>query len=327
MARKTAPLPEAKTGALITVGGFNGKPSRLLEITITDSFRTLAMGGDKRVYDLCGMCDNHSGFRSGYAHVMGGICFHCNGGGIHSLYAETLEDAQKKVRRATARRNTEARKQEERMAKVAEEKAEYRALNAGQIDRVTAWLESRNLLEPMFIWDGNDDTYHAAQQTYDNARGDWYDRRDASVDGYAINLISDILNSVEYADAKKRPNAERWATCEKFMRQFEGKEEARRAEQESSRYAGEEGEKITITGKIIAAFDADTTFGFKTVYRTGYIIKGTGDYAGITLKWIASGAGQYKVDKGTEGTFTGKVKELSEYKGVKQTVVNYVKVS
>lgn len=325
MATKTAPLPEATTGEIVEVGGFrSGKPSKVLQIFITDAFRDLAMGGDKRIYELCGTCDT-SGFRSGFAHVMGGICFHCNGSGIHAVYADTLEDAQKKVRRATARRNTEARKAAERAAKYAEDKALYASQNAGQIQRVTEWLEARDLLEPSFTWNGNQDDYYTQEHAYNAELNDWFDRRDASADAYAIKLINDILGDIHMADAKERPTAARWATAEKFMRQYEGKEEARKAQQDASRYAGDIKEKVTITGKVAAIFDATATFGYNTSYRKGIIIKGTGADAGITFKWIASGATQYGVDVDDTVTITGTVKELAEYKGVKQTVVTRCK--
>lgn len=333
MARKTAPLPEVTTGNIITVGGFGGtRPSKLVEITIGD-LTYLGMGADKRIYSPCGMCDNSSGYRSAYQHVQSGLCWHCAGSGIHHLFAETLEDAQKRARRIMTRRATEARKQAEKMDQVAAEKAQYASENAGQIQRVTEWLTARDLLEPTMeytaaMW-GKDEAanraYQDAEHAYNLAMEAWYDRKDASADPYAVKLINDILGDIHMADAKKRPTAARWATAEKFMRQLEGKTEARKAEQDSSRYAGEEGEKIQITGKVIAIFDADATFGYTTTYRKGIIIKGTGEFAGITLKWIASGATQYGVDVNDMVDIKGTIKSLDEYKGVKQTVVTRCK--
>lgn len=330
MATKTAPLPEVETHGIITVGGFNGRTSKLVSLTIGD-ITFLAMGANRKVYSPCGMCDNSSGYRSAYRHVQGGLCWHCSGSGIHHLYADTLEDAQKKARRTMARRATEARKEAIRLEALAAEKAEYRALNAGPIARVTAWLAERNLLAPEIEWDGTNEGYYAAEKAYREADEAFYDRKAASADSWLISAINEILGDIHMADAKKRPNAARWAKCEEFIRKYEGKEEARQAERDGSRYAGEQGEKITITGRCIAAFDADTADKFgRSIYRTGYIIKGTGEYAGITLKWVASGNPLFSLEEGEvtnkEITISGKIKALSEYKGIKQTVVFYCKV-
>lgn len=324
MARKTAPLPEVTTGNIITVGGFGGtRASKLVEITIGD-ITFLGLGADKRVYAPCGMCDDSSGYRSAYRHVQSGLCWHCAGSGIHHLYAETLEDAQKKARRTMARRATEARKEAERLEKLADEKAAYRAQYAAEITRVTEWLESRNLLEPgrrVGEYAGLD--YAEMERVYHTELYAWCDRRDASVDSWLISTINDILGDINNGDAHKRPNAARWAQAEKFIREYEGKEEARQAEAESSRYAAEdEGVKVTVTGKITFVHGYDTDYG----YTRMVIIKGTGQDAGITVKWAGTAKAIWDLEQDQEVVITGTVKALAEYKGVAQTVLTRCKI-
>lgn len=85
----------------------------------------------------------------------------------------------------------------------------------------------------------------------------------------------------------------------------------------ASRYAGEVGSKVRVTGVVRVAMTTESMYGSKRFV----ILEGTGDDAGITLKMAGTSAVLWDVDKDDELTVAGTVKEHDVREGVRQTVV------
>lgn len=103
----------------------------------------------------------------------------------------------------------------------------------------------------------------------------------------------------------------------------------------SSEYLGEVGKKLSITVTLKKSFSFENTFGYHTA--TTYI-HNFEDADGNAIIWKTTNSlidytypedkpGHCEAHPFTTGTLTGTVKEHSEYKGVKQTVLTRCKVS
>lgn len=103
----------------------------------------------------------------------------------------------------------------------------------------------------------------------------------------------------------------------------------------ASEYLGEVGKKIAVAVTLKKSFSFENTFGYQT--STSYI-HNFEDAAGNVIIWKTTNSlieetypedkpGHYEAHPFTTGTLTGTVKEHSEYRGVKQTVLTRCKVS
>lgn len=115
------------------------------------------------------------------------------------------------------------------------------------------------------------------------------------------------------------------AEQEAINAEIKAKEEARKAEIEAqkaqSQYVGTVGEKITIEATLAFEASYQTQFGTTSIYSFK-------DAEGNTLVWKTSSslwAGEKVVMKGDKIRFTATIKEHSEYKGEKQTMLQRVR--
>lgn len=146
----------------------------------------------------------------------------------------------------------------------------------------------------------------------------WLSKEDTTF-GYMMNLKA--VADTEYVQAKHLGilvsavptyNRAMKALAEKQAREAKAAEEAAK-----SRYIGTTGEKFTrhiVDGKCVASWDS--------VYGTTFLYKFISD-SGEVIMWSTSN--YVDADKVVE--LTGKVKKHEEYRGVKQTVAYYCKVT
>jgi hypothetical protein len=94
--------------------------------------------------------------------------------------------------------------------------------------------------------------------------------------------------------------------------------------QKPSTYVGKVGEKVTLNGKVVFIQDYDTAFGYRTLVK----IVTTDDQM---VNWWASepsyqNGNAATIERGDEIRLSAKIKNHDEYKGTKQTTVNYGKI-
>lgn len=105
-------------------------------------------------------------------------------------------------------------------------------------------------------------------------------------------------------------------------------------EASASEYLGEVGKKLTIAATLKKSFSFENTFGYQT---TTTYIHNFEDAEGNVIIWKTTNSlieytcpedkpGHYEAHPFTTGVLAGTVKEHSEYKGIKQTVLTRCKV-
>ena len=125
--------------------------------------------------------------------------------------------------------------------------------------------------------------------------------------------------------ARAEREAEQKRIEEEQARKIREREEAINAQKAISQYVGEIGEKITINVVSEESFEFETQWGWTTCYTFK-------DADGNTFKWFTKAAlGKWDAEGNwvpamDNYTITAIVKDHSEYKGEKQTVLKNVKV-
>lgn len=150
---------------------------------------------------------------------------------------------------------------------------------------------------------------------------------------YTPEHEAELLKKREMEAEKKRAEYEAWLKAEEERiaeekRLAEEKQKAIEAQKAISQYQGEVGQKITV--KIVERHTAEfeTHFGYGTQYMNIHIMK---DAEGNVYTWkTQNGIGYWNdqdwISYDQEFTITGTIKEHSEYKGEKQTVLTRCKI-
>lgn len=258
------------------------------------------------------VCDRCGGQGASEAWKYTGLtCYKCGGSGRlvkPNVWKEYTPEHQQKL--------DEQRKR--RLAReLAKRKAEAEAQNA-------AFLRKNCFDADGFTYVVLGDTYDAKDQlkalgcVYDSAIG-W--RADRELEGYdTMRFYADdffrkddagcyyriFVNGV--IDAVRSENARR-------------KAEAQKAETGASDYIGEVGKRITVNAVIKSRYDFKVQYGWKEDIMRIYTFIADGN----VLVWKTTG--YIDAENGSAVTLTGTVKEHSEYKGTKQTVLTRCKVS
>ena len=242
--------------------------------------------------DVCPKCSG-TGYVRGYEHVQNGVCFLCGGSGVYEqVWKEmTPEYAQKLADRRLAR------------AKVKSEETNKRFLDAfGFSADGYAWLVMGD------TYSIKDDLKEAGAKFHSDLG--WHFDHEADDDTIKIS-VDDVTHKG-------------WAGEYLFnddMADYVADLKTKNAPKSDSEWIGEIGEKVSIKVEFVGCHSYETHFTFYGETHNIYKFK---DEAGNMLIWNTSS--WQDIDEGKTYILTGKIKDHSDYKGEKQTVLTRCKV-
>lgn len=243
------------------------------------------------VDDVCPKCQGH-GYIDYYAHVSAGVCFLCGGSGKYETHWKemTPEYAQKLADRRLAKARKTA----------PERNAKYFKANGFSEDGET--------------WVVMGDTYaikdqlKAAGCKWNNILG-WHFDHETEFNTVKVDK-SDIMD--EAADGTF------FLMDSDYLIRFINELKAEHAPKTESEYVGNIGDKVEMALTFKADYSFDTQFGLAIIYKFA-------DQDGNTITWKTSTAMSLKA--GNVYTVKGTIKDHTEYKGDKQTVLTRCKVA
>ena len=260
--------------------------------------RTDKNGTKYYVEHRCWKC-NGKGYIHGYEHVFGGICFDCNGSGI--------ADRPRTYKEYTP----------EYAAKLAERRRSKALAKAPEANR--KFFEKEGFDENGITYVVIGDTYSIKDELkesgakFNNLFGWHFNHADNGYNCFEVNIsevgtLTDVgtwmLNEyhevIDYVKSKR----------DEF------------APKSDSKYIAEVGETVKVNVTLMNVFTYKTHFSYYG--ETNYIYK-FADEQGNVIVWKTS-SGQ-DVEEGKNYTIKGKVKELSEYKGERQTVLTRCRIT
>jgi hypothetical protein len=248
----------------------------------------------------CGRCGGEG--RCEKWSATGYTCFDCHGTGTHkngpiavSLYTPE-QNAKLDAARAKVRARKVAKVQAEREAaekRAEDNRAEFQAKYGDMIRRAWAYLGAR------YGWD--------------------------EVDGGTVEQIgwgaeSNFVHSIITKAARLSEITQGQVDAvEKELARWDALQAAKRA----SQWVGKTGDKLTLTVEVIVATEYERK-KFNAPWLTEWVgIRVLRDENGNTFKVVST---SFYPKRGTKLVIAGKVKDHEEYKGEKQTVLNYVKI-
>lgn len=271
----------------------------------------------------CGRCAGSGNYGSG---PYNGICFLCNGSGVHgtALNHTELEDRLNRwAKRGIAESRAAARRIDARTA----ERNAWIAANA----ELVAWAKA---LAPSFVEEGVD-SYIAEGTTEDaakaNAQGRFQERMlwvHPYPDGkWGACFVYDEERFTQFGDRadnmirRVRADADLDRRETGYLKAVMTSDTARQADPRvaASRHAAEPGTRLTITGKVTASRDWHNEDG--EVSTRFVTVEGTGTDSGITWKTWSSAATAWGREEGEIVRVKATVKRNGEYKGIKEDVV------
>ena len=241
------------------------------------------------VSNTCRKCGGKGTIRM-YGHIYSGICFLCNGSGIHEYHwKEYTPEYAKKL----------ADKRLQKAIKTAPERNEKLWSSIGLSDNGSAWVvinkfaKSADMKELGARW---------------NPYLGWFFKEEH--DGTFFMSADDL--GQYYADGT-------WAFKENIGNIVDSKRDSFLPKSESE-YVGEIGQKITLTVTFERSYSYEASFGYNTT--TVYILKFKNGYN--TIVWKTSSYNEF--EEGKEYSICGIVNEHKEYRGDKQTILTRCKV-
>lgn len=230
-----------------------------------------------------------------YNHVEAGVCFMCGGSGYHETKWKeyTPEYAQKLADRRLAKARA---KSDETNAKL------FKKL--GMSEDGKAWVVIGNTYEI------KDELKEAGAKW---GILDWhFDHADNGYDCFEVSIEDIAEKSVQYV----------WDLFEDyFIIKFIKEQKALHAPKTASEYVGNIGDKVEMKLTFKDEFTFETHFTYHG--ELNFIYK-FADANGNTFTWKTSK--WLELDKGAEYTVKGTIKDHSEYKGDKQTVLTRCKI-
>lgn len=246
---------------------------------------------------VCRKCGG-TGYLNGYEHIDGARCWRCGATGREKQYTWKEYTPQYAAKLAEKRR-------QKAIAKAPEANKQF-FKKIGFDESGRAWVVIGKAYDIK-------DALKAAGARFDFAIGWHFDRADNGFDCFEISI----------ADVGEKNDLEVW--CYKHSSEIDTFIEAKQAERApktASEYVGNIGDTIAATVTLAGIHTYKTHF---TYYgETNYIYKFT-DGNGNTLVWKT--ATWQEIREGETYNLKGKVKEHSEYKGDKQTVLTRCKIS
>ena len=247
---------------------------------------------------VCPKCGG-TGHISGYEHIEGGICFQCGGSGNDGRGQTWKKYTPEYAAKLEARRIAKAKKE------VPETNAKF-LKSIGFSENGEAWL-----VVGVDTYSVKEDLKEAGAK-FTKEIGWHFDHEQTTFKSAKI-YISDVAEQNEIGAYYLKDYIEINAFCDKI----------RAANTEIiSNYVGEVGDKVekVVTLKRVNFFE--TNYGY---YGTTVGIYCFEDENGNVIVWKTASAPEMKI--GEIVKICGKVKELGEYKGTKQTVLTRCKIT
>lgn len=243
----------------------------------------------------CPKCGG-SGYISAYYYNAQGVCFLCGGNGYHETHwKEYTPEYQAKL---TERRLAKARK-------AAPEKNAKFLRQAGFSEDGRAWIVTGNTYEIK-------DELKAAGCKWHNLIGWHFD--------HAENGFSCFELSIDEITTKSRADEYIWEDYD-FIAAYIKDLKVKNAPKTGSEYVGEVGSKLELAVTLKRVFTYETHYSYAG--ELAYIYK-FADAEGNTITWKTSKF--FEIGEGWTGLIAGTVKEHSEYRGDKQTVLTRCKL-
>lgn len=285
---------------------------------MSDKLIKIDKNGTKYYADnRCPRCGGQGG-RDEWVYT-GYTCFECGGTGfaqkpyVYKVYTEEYEQKLKSQR-----------------AKRAEKRRQERAAQADELN--AAFLEHNGFSPEGKVYAVLGDTYPIKDQLKDagcrfSPLLGWHCNH--PLDGYkTLEIDVSELWSQDAAGVYTSPADEGALNVADRIRKAN---DALKANDSDSEYVGDVGSRIETHVKLVRTYSYTVKFGWET--RTNWIYTFSDDNGNV-LVWKTSACFDRIVDgryvpylEGDELTIRGTVKEHSEYKGVKQTVLQRVKVA
>lgn len=245
---------------------------------------------------VCRKCGG-TGYLIGYEHIDGARCWKCNATGREKMYTwkeYTPEYAAKLAEKRRAKA----------IAKAPEANRQF-FKKIGFDENGRAWVVIGKTFDIK-------DSLKAAGARFDICIGWHFDHADNGFNCFEIS-ISDVGEKTALDTWEYKHPAEIDAFIEVKQAEYAPKTE--------SEYIGNVGDTISITATLVSIHTFTTHFSYYG--ETNYIYKFS-DKKGNTLVWKTSSF--QEIEEGNTYEIKGKVKEHSEYKGDKQTVITRCKL-
>lgn len=262
--------------------------------------------------DRCLKCGG-TGIVSCYIHINGGECFDCDGSGI-AVWDEKEYTPEYEAKLAAQREKRFEKKKAEAMAHAAEKNAEFFKKNGFTPEGKTYFV----LGDTYKI----KDELKAQGAKWDNISSHWH--MATKPEGLEVFELSvEDLYTADYAGVYTWNSWVRseWDDPEYYVNKIKKAEDSLKATNSTSEYVGEIGDKIEVEVTLSFYTGWESNFGYNNVTYL-YTFK---DEQGNVYTWKT---GSYlNKDKGSKLTLKGTIKDHSEYKGVKQTVLTRCKIA
>lgn len=264
--------------------------------------------------DRCLKCGG-TGFIPYYQQISGGVCFDCDGSGVNEW--EEKEYTPEYEAKLTARREKKAAK------KLAEEKAHAAEKNAEFFKKNGFNPEGKTYVVLGKTFDIKDEL-KAQGAKWDNVSRHWHMPTIPEGRDYLELTVDDMYNAdyagvYDWRNWKSFPEEGR----DHYSYQIEDAEQNLKVQQSTSGHVGQVGDKLTV--KVTYIHTASWENGYGGYWNSGVTNLHTfKDAEGNVYTWKTSKF--IEADYGTVFTLIGIVKEHSEYKGIKQTVMTRCKI-
>lgn len=262
--------------------------------------------------DRCFKCGG-TGIIKCYIPINGGECFNCGGSGI-SEWDEKEYTPEYEAKLQAQREKREAKKLEQRKAQAAEKNAEFFERNGFTTDGKTYFVlgNTYDIKEELKAqgakWDTASRHWHMAtkpegREVLEISVEEMYYTDDAGHYDWRNQKIVDSSNAQEVELH--------------YSHKIEMAESKLRAAKSTSEYIGEIGSKIELKVTYIHTSSWENAYSVTNLHTFK-------DENGNTLVWKTGNF--IEADYGTQLTIKGTIKDHSEYKGTKQTVLTRCKI-
>lgn len=252
------------------------------DFSLTARLRPRA-GGYRRVCDVC----DGTNFRPEYAGLYEGTCFPCKGTGMASGPATLAQQRYRLRKRVTGHLSAQATREREYVERQQQAQEQRATMLAAHPEFATALAEFEAAVE-------------AAASTRAEHLAEFPGCHPAEADAVRRERAGRKVNWLCWEwFLDFRSVSPRRCNPERFVAEWR----QTLAEPEAV-YVGEVGAKTTVTGTVAVVRSFETQWGYSCLF----VLEGTGEHAGATVKWFSSARWLDEVNEGDTLTVTGTVK-------------------
>lgn len=267
-----------------------------------------------RCKDKCFKCGG-TGIIKCYIPINGGECFDCGGSGIAEWDEKEYTPEYEAKLEEQARKRAEKKLAKER-EQAAEKNAEFFQNQGFTTEGITYFVlgNTYDIKEEL----------KAQGAKWDNASRHWH--MATKPEGREVVEIS--VDEMYFANAAGVYDWRNWKSFEddnNYTKKIEEAETKLKAQTSTSQHVGEVGEKLTVVVAYIHTASWENSYGYGGYWNTGVTNLHTfKDEQGNVFTWKTDKF--IEADYGTKMIIKGTVKDHSEYKGTKQTVLTRCKI-